>query len=117
MEVIPNLFRAAMDNDGVKLLAHQADDDSKPLGRWLCLGLDCILLEEVKLEINSKTLYNHLCPSISTNATIYSQPGKLAHKGIDVAEKIATNLHGKCQRVKLGEFQVRLIMQGWLRIC
>ena len=35
----PNLWRAATDNDGVKLWDGQ---DSKPLGRWLTLGLDAV---------------------------------------------------------------------------
>ena len=35
----PNLWRAATDNDGIKLWDGQ---DSKPLGRWLALGLDAI---------------------------------------------------------------------------
>jgi len=109
-DVTPNLFRAAADNDGVKLLAHQADDDSKPLGRWLRLGIDCISLEDVKIQINSKELYDQTCPSVLTSATIYAHPGKNAYKGIAVAERIAASLHGKCQRVKLGEFQVRVTM-------
>jgi beta-galactosidase len=33
----PNLWRASTDNDGIKLWDGQ---DSKPLGRWLALGLD-----------------------------------------------------------------------------
>ena len=109
-DVVPNLFRAATDNDGVKLLAHQADDNSKPLGRWLRLGLDCISLEDVKVEINSESLYEQQCPTVSTNAVIYGQPGKNTFEGIAVAERIATTLHGKCQRVKLGKFHVRVTM-------
>ncbi len=109
-DFVPNLFRAATDNDGVKLLAHQADDNSKPLGRWLRLGLDCISLEDVKIEINSKSLYDQQCPSVSTNAAIYGQPGKNSFEGIAVAERIATTFQGKCQRVKLGEFHVKVTM-------
>ena len=109
----PNLFRAATDNDGVKMLANQADDDSKPLGRWLRLGLDCISLEDVKVEISSNTLFDRQCPSVSTNATIYGQPGKNLHEGIAIAEMIATTLHGNnCRRVKLGEFQVSVTMHA-----
>jgi hypothetical protein len=47
--IVPNLFRAATDNDGVKQLGNQAKDDSKPHGRWLRLGLDCVCLDDTSV--------------------------------------------------------------------
>ena len=47
----PNLFRAGTDNDGVKQLGDQFRDETKPLGRWLSLGLDCTTLKNVKRRV------------------------------------------------------------------
>ncbi|TVR50137.1 MAG: DUF4981 domain-containing protein [Puniceicoccaceae bacterium] len=47
--VTPQLWRAAVDNDGLKLWTGQ---DNKPLGRWLACGLDRVQwrLEQFELE-------------------------------------------------------------------
>ncbi|EED90854.1 hypothetical protein THAPSDRAFT_263381, partial [Thalassiosira pseudonana CCMP1335] len=52
----PNLFRAGTDNDGVKQLGDQSNDPSKPLGRWLSLGLDSLEMKDVTVEVTSQKL-------------------------------------------------------------
>lgn len=44
------LWRAATDNDGIKLWTGQ---DGKPLGRWLKLGLQHLVLQAASLEVRS----------------------------------------------------------------
>ncbi|HVA92375.1 MAG TPA: glycoside hydrolase family 2 TIM barrel-domain containing protein [Chloroflexota bacterium] len=46
-----NLWRAAIDNDGLKL----RDDASKPLARWLSLGLDRVTHQPRKTTIGDRT--------------------------------------------------------------
>jgi beta-galactosidase len=48
----PNLWRAATDNDGIKLWDGQ---DSKPLGRWLALGLDAVSEKQSPASIETGT--------------------------------------------------------------
>ena len=107
-DMVPNLFRAPTDNDAVKQHGNQASDDSKPLGRWLRLGLDCISLEDVEIATTTEELGNK---GVVTKATMYGLPGKNAYHGIALAEKVAADLQGKDQQpVKLGTWQQRVTM-------
>jgi len=109
----PNLFRAATDNDGVKQLGAQAEDGTKPLGQWLRLGLDCIILENVEVDIGSQSLGDkQVYHSVVTKASIYGCPGKETYPGIALAEKVASSQQDQGQRVKLGRWQQRVTMHS-----
>jgi beta-galactosidase len=66
----PSLWRAATDNDGIKLWDGQ---DGKPLGRWLNLGLDAIRTE--MQEIRTATGSDGV-PSARVKQTIISRHGE-----------------------------------------
>ena len=113
--MMPNLFRAATDNDAVKQNGDQANDETKPLGNWLRLGLDCLSLGDVKVERVGSCEFDdaeYPFPSIITTATIYGLPGKNVYDGIALAEKVATSLQGKEQAVKLGKWQQKVTMHS-----
>lgn len=72
---IPNLFRAATDNDGVKLWSGQLE--SKPLGRWLLAGLDSVELKNVVIGEGKMDIFGiKNCPVVATTGLIKSFPGK-----------------------------------------
>jgi beta-galactosidase len=111
--VVPNLFRAATDNDGVKqLLIKGFNDESKPLGKWLRLGLDCVSLEGVVIDSYSHTLHDQECPCVRTRASICGYPGRSTYEGLALAQRVASLLQGKDQRVVLGTWQQRVTMQS-----
>ncbi|KAL9190678.1 hypothetical protein ACHAXT_000384 [Thalassiosira profunda] len=108
----PNLFRAGTDNDGVKQLGKQLHDKTKPLGRWLSLGLDCTTLENAKREVTSKVLPTSEkdCPSVVTEATIVAWPGKNVYEGIAMADALKSKqLESK---VELGKWKQSVTMDG-----
>mmetsp|Transcript_10320 Transcript_10320/g.18966 ORF Transcript_10320/g.18966 Transcript_10320/m.18966 type:complete len:580 (+) Transcript_10320:1828-3567(+) len=116
----PNLFRAGTDNDGVKQLETQFDDQTKPLGQWLSLGLDCVTLENVKREVSSKVLCADVfperdtekeCPSVETEATIISWPGKVTYDGIAMAQPLKSQNQEHIQR-KLGSWKQTVTMNS-----
>jgi len=112
-DMTPNLFRAATDNDAVKQNGDQANDDSKPLGKWLRLGLDCLSLQDVSVEKGSCTILGNDYPSVVTSATIYGQPGRNQYPGIALAEKVASSLQVKdTPVVKLGKWQQKVTMHS-----
>lgn len=111
-DMIPNLFRAATDNDAVKQNGDQASDNSKPLGKWLRLGLDCILLQEVSIEKGTHSIEGTDYPSVTTSATIYGQPGRNQYPGIALAEKVASSLQEKDTPVKLGKWHQKVTMHS-----
>jgi len=111
-DMTPNLFRAATDNDAVKQNGDQASDNSKPLGKWLRLGLDCILLQEVSIEKGTHSIEGTDYPSVTTSATIYGQPGRNQYPGIALAEKVASSLQEKDTPVKLGKWHQKVTMHS-----
>jgi hypothetical protein len=121
--VVPNLFRAATDNDGVKQLLIQGfNDESKPLGKWLKLGLDCVSLKGIVIDSYSHTLNDQECPCVRTQASICGFPGgghreifatgRNAYEGLALAQNVASSLQGKDQCVVLGTWQQRVTMQN-----
>lgn len=110
--IVPNLFRAATDNDGVKQLGNQADDDSKPLGRWLRLGLDYVSLKDTTINTDSQTLHDQECPSVTTKASLRGFPNRNAYEGIALAQKVASSLQKQDQSIALGTWQQRVTMHN-----
>ena len=100
----PNLFRAGTDNDGVKQLGSQFHDDSKPLGRWLSLGLDDVTLEDCEVRFPDRA-------SIETTAAICGWPGRTRHGGIPLARKLYEKLgDGPETKVPLGAWRQTVTM-------
>jgi hypothetical protein len=105
-----NLFRAGTDNDGVKQFGNQFYDNSKPLGRWLSLGLDSLGFEEVsicsrKAPVLIDEMDNSEYPAIVTTATIVGRSGHVSYKGIALAEQIPP-----AQSTLLGSFEQSVTM-------
>jgi beta-galactosidase len=105
-----NLFRAGTDNDGVKQFGNQFYDNSKPLGRWLSLGLDSLGFEEVsigsrKAPVLIEEMDNSEYPAIVTTATIVGRSGHVSYKGIALAEQIPL-----AQSTLLGSFEQSVTM-------
>jgi len=112
-DMAPSLFRAGTDNDGVKQLGDQFDDASKPLGRWLRLGLDCTTLEGVKFNVGSQKLGDQQeYPSVTINASIFGWPGKTRYEGIALAEKVSESKQYQHERIKIGGWQQRVTMKN-----
>ena len=122
----PNLFRAGTDNDGVKQNGEQFSDKSKPLGRWLSLGLDCITLENVKRELTSKVLGIDVSPGASskreypavlTEATVIGWPGKKEYAGIAQAQELKSQ-QGHPTQIHLGTWRqvVAMDLDGALHV-
>lgn len=112
-DMVPNLFRAGTDNDGVKQLGDQFDDESKPLGRWLRLGLDCITLEDAEVIVGSQKLDDHQeYPSVTTNASIYGWPGKNKYVGIALAEKLTSSKEDTPHRIRIGIWVQKVTMHS-----
>ncbi|KAL7542356.1 hypothetical protein ACHAXR_011706 [Thalassiosira sp. AJA248-18] len=115
--LLPNLFRAGTDNDGVKQLGGQFRDKSKPVGRWLSLGLDCVTLENAKRQVCSndcvhifpemKSMKDY--PAILTEATIVAWPGKNTYDGIGMAEALKSQNQG-CGKIELGTWKQKVTM-------
>lgn len=109
----PILFRGATDNDGVKQLGKQFDDGSKPLGKWLRLGLDCITLEDAGLGVGCRVLGDgRPHPSVFGHAKLYGWPGKSKYDGIAMAEKLLESKGDKPQRVELGRWEQIVTMHS-----
>jgi beta-galactosidase len=107
----PNLFRAGTDNDGVKANPDHANKESKPLGMWLRLGLDCLSL--VEAEIASANLsHDGKAAIVVTTAFIYGSPGKNVYPGIVLAETVASSLTEQGQKINLGKWEQRVTMYG-----
>jgi beta-galactosidase len=90
-----NLFRAGTDNDAVKQFGSQFHDISKPLGSWLSLGLDSLLLESIsmnssKVQVPILQTESIECPAVTTSATIMGRPGHNTYKGIAIAEEVSS---------------------------
>lgn len=112
-DATPNLFRAATDNDGVKQLVIEGfNDESKPLGKWLTLGLDCVYLNEVVIDSGYQLLNGEDFPSVTVKATIFGRPGRKTYAGIKLAEKVATSLQDRFQHEELGTWQQRVTMHS-----
>lgn len=110
--VVPNLFRAATDNDGVKQLGNQAKDDSKPLGRWLRLGLDCVSLDDISITTDLQTLHDEDCPSVTTKAALCSFPNRNSYEDIALAQQVALLSQEHKQCIPLGTWQQRVTMHS-----
>jgi len=100
----PNLFRAGTDNDGVKQLGDQFDDESKPLGRWLSLGLDDVTLEDCEVSFPDRA-------SVVTTAAMCGWPGRTRHGGIPLARRLYEKLgDGPATKVPLGTWRQTFTM-------
>jgi len=112
-DVYPNLFRAATDNDGVKQLVIKGfNDESKPLGKWLRLGLDCVSLNDIVIDSSYHPLNGEDFPCVITKATIVGCPGRNTYAGIKLAEKVASSLQDHDQYEELGTWQQRVTMHS-----
>jgi len=110
-DVYPNLFRAATDNDGVKqLIIKGFNDESKPLGKWLRLGLDCVSLNDIVIGSGYHPLNGEDFPCVTTKATIVGCPGRNTYAGIKLAEKVASSL--TMISTELGTWQQRVTMHS-----
>ncbi len=97
-----------MVQDAVKQNGDQFNDSSKPLGKWIRLGLDCVCLDEVVTTRSSN--------NITSKANIYGQPGKQSYPGIALAEKVMDEiLH---ERVHLGSYKqtINVDVDGTLHV-
>lgn len=109
-DVYPNLFRAT-DNDGVKQLVIKGfNDESKPLGKWLRLGLDCVSLNDIVIGSGYHPLNGEDFPCVTTKATIVGCPGRNTYAGIKLAEKVASSL--TMISTELGTWQQRVTMHS-----
>ena len=100
----PSLFRAGTDNDGVKQLGDQCDDESKPLGRWLSLGLDDVTLEDCEVR-------SSVCGTVETKAAMCGRPGRTRHDCIPLARRLYERLgDGPATKVPLGTWRQTLTM-------
>jgi beta-galactosidase len=91
-----NLFRAGTDNDAVKQFGSQFHDPSKPLGRWLSLGLDSLDLRDAETRASMRFVPvvendDKKYPTVITRATVLGRPGHISYKGIALAECVASS--------------------------
>ncbi|KAL3801629.1 hypothetical protein HJC23_013134 [Cyclotella cryptica] len=105
-----NLFRAGTDNDGVKQFGVQLRDPSKPLGKWLSMGLDFLGFEAIEVSsrhVNVPVLDNDLVeyPTAVTKARIVGLPGRKIYTGIAIAENVTQS-----QPVFLGDLEQSVTM-------